>query len=56
MLASSLGLRGAEAVAGVMSLLGLVLSATLLPEPKGHSLEELTEIVYAGALPAGAAA
>lgn len=56
MLASSLGLRGAEAVAGIMSLLGLVLSAALLPEPKGHSLEELTEIVYAGALPAGAAA
>jgi MFS transporter, PHS family, inorganic phosphate transporter len=56
MLASSLGLRGAEAIAGVMSLLGLALSAALLPEPKGHSLEELTEIVYAGALPAGAAA
>ena len=55
-LASSWGIRGAEAVAAAMSLLGVILTATLLPEPKGKSLEELTEIAYARALPAGAPA
>jgi MFS family permease len=55
-LASSLGIRGAEAIAAGMSLLGLILTGALLPEPKGHSLEELTEIVYARELPAGATA
>ncbi|MGH3852552.1 MAG: MFS transporter [Pseudonocardiaceae bacterium] len=55
-LASSLGIRGAEAVAAGMSLLGVILTVGLLPEPNGQSLEELTEIAYAGAFPAGAAA
>jgi MFS transporter, PHS family, inorganic phosphate transporter len=43
MLASSMGIRGAEIVAGVVSVLGLFLTMALLPEPKGKSLEELTE-------------
>ena len=42
MLASSLGIRGAEVVAGLVSLAGLVLTAALLPEPNGKSLEELS--------------
>jgi len=44
MLASSMGNRGAELVAGLVSLLGLVVTAVCLPEPKGRSLEELTEM------------
>jgi PHS family inorganic phosphate transporter-like MFS transporter len=43
MLASSLGIRGAEIVAGVVAAAGLVLTLFLLPEPKGRSLEELSE-------------
>ncbi len=43
MLASSLGIRGAEIVAGVVALAGLVITLALLPEPKGKSLEELSE-------------
>jgi MFS transporter, PHS family, inorganic phosphate transporter len=49
MLASRLGIRGAEIIAGVMSIAGLILTLTLLPEPKGKSLEELTEDAYAPA-------
>lgn len=44
MLASSLGLRGAEDVAGCVCLLGLALSAWLLPEPMGQSLESLERV------------
>ncbi len=47
MLASSMGLRGAEIVAGVVCLVGLGLSAWLLPEPKGMSLEQLEAAAYA---------
>jgi MFS transporter, PHS family, inorganic phosphate transporter len=47
MLASSMGIRGAEVVAGVVSVVGLFLSMALLPEPKGKSLEELTAEAYA---------
>jgi MFS family permease len=47
MLASSMGVRGAEIVAGVVCLGGLALTAALLPEPKGKSLEELTADAYA---------
>jgi MFS transporter, PHS family, inorganic phosphate transporter len=47
MLASSMGIRGAEIVAGVVSVAGLFLTMALLPEPKGKSLEELTEEAYA---------
>jgi len=45
-LASSLGIRGAEIIAGIVALAGLVLTVMLLPEPKGKSLEELTEVAY----------
>jgi PHS family inorganic phosphate transporter-like MFS transporter len=51
MLASSWGLRGAEVVAGVVSIVGLGLTMLLLPEPKGKSLEELTAECYADAVP-----
>ena len=47
MLAASMGLRGAEIVAGIVAAAGLVLTITLLPEPKGKSLEQLTEEAYA---------
>ncbi len=47
MLAASMGLRGAEIVAGIVAAAGLVLTITLLPEPKGKSLEQLTEDAYA---------
>jgi MFS transporter, PHS family, inorganic phosphate transporter len=47
MLASSMGIRGAEIVAGVVSVAGLLITMALLPEPKGKSLEELTEEAYA---------
>ena len=43
MLASSWGLRGAEVVAGIVCLVGLGLTAWLLPEPKGLTLEQLEE-------------
>ncbi|HET8977025.1 MAG TPA: MFS transporter [Solirubrobacteraceae bacterium] len=36
------GIRGAEGVAAVVAVAGLALTAALLPEPKGKSLEELT--------------
>lgn len=36
------GLRGAEIVASVVCLMGLVLTVALLPETKGRSLEDLT--------------
>ena len=43
MLASSLGIRGAEVVAGVVALAGLALTVALLPEPMGRSLEDLAD-------------
>ena len=49
MLASSLGIRGAEIIAGVVAAAGLVLTLILLPEPKGKSLEELADEAYAPA-------
>jgi PHS family inorganic phosphate transporter-like MFS transporter len=49
MLASSLGIRGAEIVAGVVAAAGLLLTLVLLPEPKGKSLEELADEAYAPA-------
>jgi hypothetical protein len=51
MLASSMGIRGAEAVAAGLSLLGLLFTVVLLPEPRGQSLDELSEIAYARAVP-----
>jgi MFS transporter, PHS family, inorganic phosphate transporter len=47
MLASAMGIRGAELVSAVVAVAGLLLTAALLPEPKGKSLEELTEEAYA---------
>ena len=46
MLASSSGIRIAEVVAGLVSLAGLALTAALLPEPNGKSLEELSAQAY----------
>ena len=46
MLASSLGIRGAEVVAGAVAAAGLVLTLALLPEPKGKTLEELSAEAY----------
>jgi MFS family permease len=43
MLASSLGIRGAEIVAGMVAVAGLLLTLFLLPEPKGRSLEDLAD-------------
>jgi MFS family permease len=47
MLASSWGLRGAEVVAGIVCLAGLGLTAWLLPEPRGKSLEQLEQVASA---------
>jgi MFS family permease len=46
MLASSLGIRGTEVVAALVLLAGLALTAFLLPEPRGKSLEELSAQAY----------
>ena len=46
-LASSWGLRGVEIVAGIVCAVGMGLSAWLLPEPKGLSLEQLEDAAYA---------
>jgi MFS transporter, PHS family, inorganic phosphate transporter len=43
MLDSSMGIRGAEIVAGAVALAGLVLTVLLLPEPRGRSLEDLAD-------------
>jgi MFS transporter, PHS family, inorganic phosphate transporter len=49
MLASSLGIRGAEIVAGVVAAAGLLLTIAVLPEPKGKTLEQLSADAYAPA-------
>jgi MFS transporter, PHS family, inorganic phosphate transporter len=49
MLASSLGIRGAEIVAGVVAAGGLLLTIAVLPEPKGKTLEQLSADAYAPA-------
>ena len=49
MLASSLGVRGAEIVAGVVAAAGLLLTIAVLPEPKGKTLEQLSADAYAPA-------
>ena len=40
-LASSMGLRGAMVISGVAAVAGLLLTAAVLPEPKGKTLEQL---------------
>jgi MFS transporter, PHS family, inorganic phosphate transporter len=52
LLASSLGIRLAEIVAAVVALAGLVLTAALLPEPRGRSLEDLSAEAMAPPVPA----
>jgi MFS transporter, PHS family, inorganic phosphate transporter len=47
-LASSIGLRGAMVIAGIVALVGLALTVLTLPEPRGKSLEELTEYANQG--------
>jgi MFS family permease len=47
MLASSMGIRGAEIVAAVVSVAGLLVTVILLPETKGKSLEQLTADAHA---------
>jgi MFS transporter, PHS family, inorganic phosphate transporter len=47
MLASSLGLRGSEIVAGVVAAAGLLLTIVALPEPKGKTLEQLSAEAHA---------
>jgi MFS transporter, PHS family, inorganic phosphate transporter len=42
-LASSMGMQGAMVIAGVVALAGAAVTAWLLPEPKGRSLEDLSE-------------
>jgi MFS family permease len=49
MLASRLGLRGAEIISGVVCLLGLALTVMFLPEPMGRSLEQLEAEAYSPA-------
>jgi MFS family permease len=51
LLASSLGIRLAEIVAAVVALAGLVLTAAVLPEPRGRSLEDLAAEATAPAGP-----
>ena len=47
MLAAAMGLRGAMIVSGVVAILGLLLTAAVLPEPKGKSLEQLEAEAFA---------
>jgi MFS transporter, PHS family, inorganic phosphate transporter len=47
MLASSLGIRVAEIVSGVVAAAGLLLTIAVLPEPKGKTLEQLSADAYA---------
>jgi MFS transporter, PHS family, inorganic phosphate transporter len=47
-LASSLALRGAEIVAAVVAFVGLIITTVLLPEPRGRSLEDLSQEAYTG--------
>jgi MFS transporter, PHS family, inorganic phosphate transporter len=49
LLASSGGVRAAEVVAAIVAAAGLVLTVILLPEPKGKSLEQLSEEALAPA-------
>jgi hypothetical protein len=44
-----MGIRGAEIIAGVVAAVDVLLTAALLPEPEGKSLEELTAEAHATA-------
>ena len=45
------GIQGAEGVASVVAVAGLIVTLALLPEPKGKSLEELTDEGLGAAAP-----
>jgi PHS family inorganic phosphate transporter-like MFS transporter len=40
---SSLGIRGAEIIAGIVALAGMLLTIATLPEPRGKTLEQLED-------------
>jgi MFS transporter, PHS family, inorganic phosphate transporter len=44
---SSLGIRGAMTIAGIVAIVGLALTFWSLPETRGKSLEELEKDAYA---------
>jgi MFS transporter, PHS family, inorganic phosphate transporter len=46
---SSLGVRGAEIIAAIVALAGLVLTIATLPEPRGKTLEQLSDEALAPA-------
>jgi MFS transporter, PHS family, inorganic phosphate transporter len=46
---SSLGVRGAEIIAGIVALVGMLLTIATLPEPKGKTLEQLSDEALAPA-------
>jgi MFS transporter, PHS family, inorganic phosphate transporter len=45
-LAASLRIRGAEVIAAIVSFVGLAVTFALLPEPRGRSLEDLSDEAY----------
>jgi MFS transporter, PHS family, inorganic phosphate transporter len=49
LLSSSLGVRGAEIIAGVVAIVGMVLTIATLPEPRGKTLEQLSDEALAPA-------
>ncbi len=55
-LTSAIGLRGAEVVAAAVAFAGLAITAALLPEPRGRSLEDLSRQAYTPRKPAVAPA
>ena len=48
-LASSLGVRGAEIIAAIVAFVGMLLTIATLPEPKGKTLEQLSDEALAPA-------
>ena len=46
-LAASMGIRGAMIIAAVVATAGLILTVVTLPEPRGKSLEELSDYAMA---------
>ena len=48
-LASSLGVRGAEIIAAIVALVGMLLTIATLPEPRGKTLEQLSDEALAPA-------
>ncbi|MDI3313390.1 MAG: MFS transporter [Mycobacterium sp.] len=46
-IATSMGIKGALVIAGIVAIAGMAATVALLPEPKGRSLEELEEEAHA---------